>query len=321
MTFLLMALRRQIFILLLVATLPVLAEPSFPAFNGPVVDGAGTISAGVKQQLAMDLARYQKASGNQVVVVTLKSLDGYAIEEYGYLLGRHWGIGAKGKDSGVLMIVVPGERKARIEVGYGLEGTLTDALSREILERSVLPRLAAGQVDVALLAGSSEIVAALESGDAPEGQNVAAAATDSGGEAVYIVLLVVVLVLIVVGELIHRFVPERPRSGKIFGVLVGVIAVMPLFMTTGAFAVVAAPLGGGLFGWLGYRLHLLLGKIEEKYDVTWDPDPKVREQKRRELAEAQARQPQLSGWFGRKRGGSPGGGGGSFGGGGASGKW
>lgn len=315
-----LTLKRLFCAALLGAVLPVLAAPGFPVFSGPVVDGAGIISPGTKQQLATHLARYQKASGNQVVVVTLKSLDGYAIEDYGYQLGRHWGIGAKGKDSGVLLIVVPGERAARIEVGYGLEGALTDALSRDILERSVLPRLAAGQVDVALLAGSSEIVAALESGSAAERQSGAGAAADSGDEAVYIVLLVVVLVLIVVGELIHRFVPERPRSGKIFGVLVGVIAVMPLFMATGAFAIIAAPLGGGLFGWLGYRLHLLLGKIEEKYDVTWDPDPKVREQKRRELAEAQARQPQLPGWFGRKRGGSSGGGG-SFGGGGASGKW
>jgi uncharacterized protein len=312
--------KRLFLAIFLCAALPVIAEPVFPEFTGPVVDPAGVVSPGVKQQLVAQLTRYQKAAGNQLVMVTLKSLDGYAIEEYGYQLGRHWGIGVKGKDSGVLLIVVPGERKARIEVGYGLEGTLTDALSRDILERSVLPRLAAGQTDMALLAGSSEIVAALESGGAPEGQGVAGAGADSGNDGIYIGLLVAVLVLIVVGELIHRFVPERPRSGKIFGVLVGMISLVPLFVATGAFGVVAAPLGGVLFGWLGYRLHLLLGKLEERYDVTWDPDPQVRERKRRELAEAQARQPQLPGWFGRK-GGGPGGGGGSFGGGGASGKW
>lgn len=76
---------------------------------------------------------------NQVVVATIPSLEGQEIEEYGYRLGRHWGIGQKDKNNGVLLIVAPQERRVRIEVGYGLEGTLTDALSSRIVKQEILP--------------------------------------------------------------------------------------------------------------------------------------------------------------------------------------
>ena len=79
-----------------------------------------------------------------MVVVTLKSLQGTTIEDYGYQLGRRWKIGQKDRDSGALLIVVPSERKVRIEVGYGLEGDLTDAATRVIIENAILPRFKAG---------------------------------------------------------------------------------------------------------------------------------------------------------------------------------
>src|SRR6478672_8930264 len=81
-----------------------------------------------------------KATG-QLVVVTLKSLQGNSIEGYGYQLGRHWQIGQKEKNTGALLIVAPNERKVRIEVGYGFECTLTDAVSRLIIENSIISRL------------------------------------------------------------------------------------------------------------------------------------------------------------------------------------
>ncbi len=87
------------------------------------------------------LAAHERATGQQVVVVTLDSLQGFTIEDFGYQLGRHWGIGQKGKNTGALLIVAPKEHKVRIEVGYGLEGTLTDAQSRTIIEQSILPTL------------------------------------------------------------------------------------------------------------------------------------------------------------------------------------
>jgi uncharacterized protein len=114
--------------------------PPFPALTGPVVDGAGLLSADAQNAIAGKLLSYDQSSGNQVVVVTVQSLDGYPIEDWGYQLGRQWGIGAKGKNTGAILIVDKDERKLRIEVGYGLEGTLTDAESDNIIRNVIAPR-------------------------------------------------------------------------------------------------------------------------------------------------------------------------------------
>src|SRR5579864_8087355 len=95
------------------------AMPPFPALSGPVVDQAGLLSDNQREFISAKLRNYDTASGNQLVVVTQKTLDGYPIEQYGYELGRHWGIGQKGKDTGALLIVDADEHKLRIEVGYG----------------------------------------------------------------------------------------------------------------------------------------------------------------------------------------------------------
>ena len=142
------------------------AEPSYPLLSGRVVDEAGVLSASTKSGLAQMLAEFERSSGgSQVVVVTLKSLQGFSIEDFGYQLGRHWGIGQKEKNTGALLIVAPNERKVRIEVGYGLEGTLTDALSRTIIERDIIPAFKRGDLNGGVLAGTAAIIRVL-GGDA-----------------------------------------------------------------------------------------------------------------------------------------------------------
>src|SRR3974377_1916124 len=113
---------------------------TFPEFTGRVVDNAGVLDPATKASLERKLAEFETKTTGQLVVVTLKSLQDVSIEDYGYQLGRHWGIGQKDKNTGALLIVAPNERKVRIEVGYGFEGTLTDAVSRLIIENSILPR-------------------------------------------------------------------------------------------------------------------------------------------------------------------------------------
>lgn len=138
------------------------AAPDFPALQGQrVVDEAGIVSAQAKTEISALLAAHEKASGNQVVVVTLKSLRGYDISDYGFQLGRHWGIGQKGKNNGALLIVAPTERKMRIEVGYGLEGVLTDAISRDIIERVIKPAFRQQNYDQGIRAGVGAILDAL----------------------------------------------------------------------------------------------------------------------------------------------------------------
>lgn len=138
-----------------------LAAPQFPELTGRVVDNANLLSARAERTLAERLAGHERAGGNQVVVVTLPDLGGYTIEEYGYQLGRHWGIGQKGEDNGVLLIVAQDERRVRIEVGYGLEGVLTDALSSNIIHAVILPAFRKGQFEEGIVEGAAAIVAAL----------------------------------------------------------------------------------------------------------------------------------------------------------------
>jgi uncharacterized protein len=162
-------LRRGIlFSLVLVLSLaPALAEPNFPALTGRVVDDAKLLSTADEQSLIADLEALEKKSSDQVVVVTLPSLQGYAIEDYGYQLGRHWGIGTKQLSNGVLLIVAPNERKVRIEVGRGLEPILTDALSKIIVENAILPRFRAGDFVGGIKDGVRDITLTL-TGDAAE---------------------------------------------------------------------------------------------------------------------------------------------------------
>lgn len=137
---------------------PALADPTFPALTGRVVDDAHVLSAETSAELTQKLAALEAKTGRQLVVVTLPSLQGDDIEDYGYQLGRHWGIGQKDKDTGVLLIVAPPEKKVRIEVGYGLEPILTDALSSVILQTQVLPRFRAGDVPGGIVAGTDALV-------------------------------------------------------------------------------------------------------------------------------------------------------------------
>jgi uncharacterized protein len=118
---------------------PALAAPQFPALTGRVVDGANVLSSQTKSDLDAKLAALEAKTSRQLVVVTLASLQGYDISDYGYQLGRAWGIGQKQLNNGVLLIVAPTEHKVRIEVGYGLEPILTDALSEIIIQNAILP--------------------------------------------------------------------------------------------------------------------------------------------------------------------------------------
>jgi len=133
------------------------AEPTFPALTGRIVDEAGLLSGQDDAEITQELKAIEEKSTDQVVVVTLKSLQGYPIEDFGYQLGRKWGIGQKGKDNGILLIVAPNERKVRIEVGYGLEPVMTDALSNIIIQNAILPEFRRGNYAAGIRAGVRDI--------------------------------------------------------------------------------------------------------------------------------------------------------------------
>lgn len=134
------------------------AAQTFPALSGRVVDAADILPTETETQLSAKLEALEKQSQRQLVVVTLPSLDGYEISDYGYRLGRHWGLGDKQRNDGALLIVAPNERKVRIEVGYGLEPILTDGMSFLIINNEILPRFKASDMPGGIVAGTDAIV-------------------------------------------------------------------------------------------------------------------------------------------------------------------
>jgi uncharacterized protein len=150
------------------------AEPSFPTLSGRVVDDAHLLDAANRSAIESKLAGLESKTRRQLVVVTLPSLQGYDIADYGYRLGRHWGIGEKGANTGALLIVAPKEHQVRIEVGYGLEGVLTDAVSRLIIENAILPRFRVNDFPGGIQRGVDDIIQVL-TGDAADFQKRAVA--------------------------------------------------------------------------------------------------------------------------------------------------
>lgn len=137
------------------------AAPSFPKLTGNVVDNASLLSSSAERRLSTQLTAHENATGNQVAIVTLPTLQGYDIATYGYQLGRQWGIGQKDKNNGVMLIIAKKERRMRIEVGYGLEGKLTDAISANIIQTVIRPAFKRGQFEKGIEAGATAIIQAL----------------------------------------------------------------------------------------------------------------------------------------------------------------
>ena len=172
------------------------AALSFPALSGRVVDDAGILSADTRDTLTGLLAEHERQTGNQVVVVTLKSLQGTTIEQYGYQLGRAWGIGIKGKNNGALLIVSPSTHDVRIEVGYGLEGLLTDAQSKLIIQNVMLPKFRAGDYDGGVRDGTITVLQALGGHPTAQVSSPAASAEPSGdGGGFHIPIFLIVIIL------------------------------------------------------------------------------------------------------------------------------
>jgi len=129
-----------------------------PAAGGRVVDGANVLPADTRAALEKRLAKVERQSKHQFVVVTVKSLGGESVEAYSLRLFNSWGIGRKGVNDGVGLLVVPDDRKVRIEVGDGLGKALTDAEAGAIIEKDIVPRFKAGDMPGGITAGSEAII-------------------------------------------------------------------------------------------------------------------------------------------------------------------
>ncbi len=138
-----------------------LAAETYPALTGRVVDDAHILSPATAADLERKLADLEQKSGIQLVVATTPSLGGVEVEPYANGLFRAWKLGEAKKNNGVLLLIAPKERRIRIEVGYGLEGTLTDAVSSIIIRNAIAPRLKAGDFNAGVTRGVDDIITAL----------------------------------------------------------------------------------------------------------------------------------------------------------------
>jgi uncharacterized protein len=134
---------------------------ALPPLSGRVVDAANIIPQAVSERITAKLASLESKFGIQLVVATVKSLEGDEIEPYANALFRAWGLGEKNKNNGVLLLVAPKEHKVRIEVGYGLEGTLTDALAKIVITNAMVPRFKTRDFGGGIERGVDDIITVL----------------------------------------------------------------------------------------------------------------------------------------------------------------
>ena len=228
------ALRLAVLVLFVWVGAATAAAPTFPPLTGRVVDDADILSPETEAKLTTELADLEAQTGRQLVVATLPDLQGYEIEDYGYQLLRTWGIGSKERNDGVILIVAPSERKVRIEVGYGLEPVLTDALSSLIINQRIIPAFKAGQLEQGVVDGTAAIAQQLS---LPEDQAAAAVAEaqkqpaeGKGGISFGTIVVILVIFWLLKGVFGGR------RRGSLWW--------LPLILSSGGG-------GGGRGGWSG----------------------------------------------------------------------
>ena len=152
----------------LIFAFPTGAEPHYPSPQGYVTDAAGLLDAGSKQSLEEQLAEFERQTSTEIAVATVPSLEGDTIEDYAVVLFKQWGVGKKGKDNGVLLLVAPNEHKMRIEVGYGLEPILTDGRCGEIIRDIMAPAFRKGDYPNGIEQAVRAVQTLLQSGNGQE---------------------------------------------------------------------------------------------------------------------------------------------------------
>jgi uncharacterized protein len=184
-----------------------------PPLVGRVNDGANVLSAQMRSQLEAQLESYERSTGHQLAVLTIPSLEGEPIEDYTIRVVESWQLGKKGKDDGVLLFVAVGDRKIRIEVGYGLEGDLPDALVGRIIREVMAPAFRQGDLGF----GISRAVSAISSATGGQGESLPpprrTRSHDGGGLSPYLLLALVVLLFLGGGRGMGGFIVGSALGG------------------------------------------------------------------------------------------------------------
>lgn len=201
-----------------------------PPLTGRIVDAARLLPADLAASLSADLAGHAARTGNQVTLLTLPSLEGEPLEEFSHRVATAWKLGQKGTDNGVLILVVPNDRKVRIEVGYGLEGTLTDLKSSRIIREEIVPRLRNGDFPGGIAAGVKAILGTIEGTYSPPERK-----TVQGGKTS---ALNIFYLAVVVGILTAAFIGRHWKGGSIGGAMAFVLGLSSGWLLAIAAAVI-----------------------------------------------------------------------------------
>jgi len=211
-----------------------------PALKGRVNDYGDMLSSSTERQLDAVLGDLERTDSTQIAVLTIPSLEGDSLEDFSIRVAEKWGIGQKGKDNGAILIISKNDRKIRIEVGYGLEGTLTDLTSGRIIRNVIVPYFKRGDFNAGISNGVHAMIQAVRGefkGDAKPVRPKRRKATGSG--------LIPILLIIFIINRMGRV--KRPLGGVLGGILFPIIALM--LFGPGLLMLLFIPLGivGGLF--------------------------------------------------------------------------
>ncbi len=200
------------FALLALALLPAHAADLMP-LTGRVVDAAGMLDPATRNALTARLEAFEKKSSDQIVVATIPSLGGETIEDYANRQFRAWGLGQAGENNGILLVVARDDRKMRIEVGYGLEGTLTDLHSKLIIENTMVPAFRAGDFSGGVSRAVDDIIMVLE-GNAAELEQRAERNQSTGEDIdwIFVIFITLWVTLFVGGFLVSFLAPIYGRK-------------------------------------------------------------------------------------------------------------
>jgi uncharacterized protein len=260
------------------------ADTAVPSLTARVTDLTGTLTSEQKAALEQRLQAFESEKGSQVAVLMVPTTQPEAIEQYSIRVVEKWKLGRKGADDGALLIIAKDDRTMRIEVGYGLEGVLTDAMSKRIISDDIVPRFKQGDFYGGVTTGVERIMSVINGEQLPPPRR----ARDGGADPVRQFMPLILVLTVVLGGLLRSFLGRGPgalAAGGVVGVIGWLISgAIAVGIFAGAIALFFTLSGGSHMGWLGSG-----GR---------------------------------SGGFGGGAGrGGFGGGGGGFGGGGASGRW
>lgn len=267
-----------------------------PPLTGRIIDLAHLLPDDLARTLSEDLAAHEHRTGNQVVILTIPSLEGEPLETYSHKVATTWRLGQKGTDNGVLLLVVPNDRRVRIEVGYGLEGVLTDAKAAQIIRHEMVPSFKAGDYPRGIAAGVRAVLGTIEGTyTAPENVARPAVREDGSGWGIFVVA---VLVGALVGAVLGI---SRMAGGAVGGGLLSFLIVLSSGLLLALLALAAGAIGALILSAFFRAAGAGSSGAGAYWPGAWGGS--------------------YGGGWGGGGGGGFGGGGGDFGGGGASGNW